>query len=92
MVPINVPKTKRDKLVTDAEKCRRNGWKRGTLLVGDEGYGPTVIRLTAIGDERILARPVSQNGKPSERDWEGSWTLQHRRWRKLGNGNGKGNG
>ncbi len=28
---------------TDAETCRLNGWGVGTVLVGDEGYGPTTI-------------------------------------------------
>lgn len=65
---------------TDAELCRRNDWYPGTRLVGDEGYGPTVIELTAIGRDGILAVTVSHDGKPAEDDYEGSWTLHHRQW------------
>lgn len=68
------------------EKCKRNGWKAGTLLFGDEGYGPTVIRITAVGEESILAREVSHNGKPAEDAWESSWTLMERKWRRIRRG------
>lgn len=64
----------------DAIKCRRNGWTIGTRLVGDEGYGPTVIQITAIGESHILAREISHNGKPSD-GYEGSWTLSERDWK-----------
>jgi len=57
---------------TDAETCRLNGWDVGTVLVGDEGYGPTTIRITAIGDEAILARTGSRR--------ESTWTLTCRDW------------
>jgi hypothetical protein len=67
----------------DVTQCRRNGWKVGTRLVGDEGYGPTIIELTAIGRDRILAVQISHNGKPSVNDWEADWTLSERRWRKV---------
>lgn len=63
-------------------KCKRNGWKAGTYLVGDQGYGPTVILITAVGNEGILARKISHNGKSSD-DWERCWTLMHRKWRKV---------
>lgn len=69
--------------ISDAEKCRKNNWKVGTKLVGDEGYGPTVIELTAIGKEHILAIPISHNGKPAEHPYEGSWTLRCRDWREF---------
>jgi hypothetical protein len=68
------------------EKCKRNGWKAGTRLVGNEGYGPTVIRITAVGEESILARQVSHNGKPTEDAWEGTWTLMARKWRRIRRG------
>lgn len=69
--------------MTDAEKCRRNGWKAGTLLVGDEGYGPTVIKITAVGEEGILAKEISHNGVPTPDSWEWHWTLDAREWRRL---------
>lgn len=65
---------------SSAEKCRRNGWVAGTRLVGDEGYGPTVIEITAVGEEGILAKQISHNGKPLE-EREGCWTLSERDWK-----------
>ena len=62
--------------------CEKNGWKVGDKLIGNEGYGDTIILLTAIGEENILAREISHNGKPSNRD-EGHWTLSCREWRKV---------
>ena len=68
--------------LSDADKCRRNGWIVGTRLVGDEGYGPTVIELTAIGETHILAKRISHNGKPED-GYEGNWTLDCRDWKKV---------
>ncbi len=73
------------KRYSDAEQCRRNGWTAGTRLVGDEGYGPTVIELTAIGEDSILAKKISHNGIPEEYPYEGSWTLSCRKWKKVKN-------
>ena len=64
-------------------KCRKNGWKVGTRLVGDEGYGPTVIEITAIGEDHILAKVISENGDTSKARGESSWTLEFRDWRKV---------
>ncbi len=58
---------------TAAETCKLNGWTVGTRLVGDEGYGPTTITITAIGETGILAK----SDKDSR---EGSWTLTCRDW------------
>lgn len=68
--------------MTSAQKCRKNGWNVGTLLVGNEGYGDTVIRITAIGRNNILAECVSHDEK-SECGNESWWTLRHRKWRRL---------
>jgi creatinine amidohydrolase/Fe(II)-dependent formamide hydrolase-like protein len=65
--------------VTDADLCRERGWGVGTRLVGHEGYGATVIVITAIGEELILARPVSHSDRPVDGD-EGVWTLRFRDW------------
>ena len=57
---------------TSASYCRRMGWGPGAHIVGDEGYGPTAITITAVGQEGILA-------KADGRD-ENTWTLEHRDW------------
>lgn len=61
-----------------AELCRRNGWSVGTKLIGDEGYGPCMIEITAIGIEKILARCVT----PHNTD-EGLWVLDCRDWKAV---------
>lgn len=63
---------------TDAELCRRNGWGAGTYLVGDEGYGPTTIEITAVGERCILARTVAPR-----RASETTWTLRNRDWNRA---------
>jgi hypothetical protein len=42
--------------MTSAELCRKNGWGPGTRLVGHEGFGDTVIEITAVGEAGILRR------------------------------------
>lgn len=68
--------------MNSADKCRANGWGPGTLLVGDEGYGPTVIRVTAVGEKEILARIISHNGDP-DGGCECNWTLEYRDWKRV---------
>jgi len=68
---------------SDAERCKVNGWTVGTQLVGDEGYGPTVIEITAIGEESILAKTISHNGDVRHARGEGNWTLQCRDWKVV---------
>lgn len=71
--------------LSDAEICRRNGWGVGTLLAGDEGHGVTVIRITAVGDDCVLAREVCHAGKPAS-DIAGrelNWSLTCRDWRVV---------
>lgn len=63
-------------ILSDAELCRRNGWGVGTRLVGDDGYNPTTITITAIGQDSILA---SDNNYPLE----ASWTLKCREWEEV---------
>ena len=58
---------------TNADFCRRMGYTVGTRLVGDEGYGPEVIELTAIGERLILAKGA---------DREGLRMLQFRDWKR----------
>jgi hypothetical protein len=63
--------------------CRRRGWRAGTRIVGDEGYGPSVIRITAVGERRILAVTESRNGKPTNDPFEASWVLDCRDWTEV---------
>jgi len=69
--------------MNSTERCRLNGWGPGTLLTGDEGYGPTVICITAVGEENVLARPVSDRGEPTNWPHEGLWCLDYRDWKPL---------
>lgn len=65
-----------------ADLCRAKGWGVGTRLVGDEGYGPTVIEITALGEASMLARAVFSKGK-AVNDREHSYTLSCREWHKV---------
>jgi len=65
--------------MSDADLCRANGWGAGTVLIGEQGYGPDEIRITAIGERSILA--ISKSSSREE-----SWTLHHRDWRKVSRG------
>lgn len=64
------------------EVCGKNGWGVGTLLVGDEGYGPTIIQITALGDRQMLARAVAHNGRAVRGD-ENNWVLWCRDWTEF---------
>lgn len=64
----------------DAQTCSLNGWAVGTLLVGDEGYGPTVLRITAIGEESLLAvceSPTMASRAPTSRSPAGRWHVEN---------------
>ncbi len=63
--------------MNSADKCRANGWTVGTRLVGDEGYGPTTIEITAVGERRILAKELSPRAYG-----EMMWTLDRRDWQQ----------
>lgn len=68
--------------MNDANLCRKNGWGPGTRLAGDEGYGETVIEITAIGESRILCKLISHNGEP-KMQIESMWTLSCRNWTPI---------
>lgn len=69
--------------MTDVELLRALGGKVGSKLIGDEGHGPEVIQITAVGEEKLLAKVVrNAKGKPIER-YEGVWTLAFRDWALL---------
>lgn len=59
-----------------AAHARRRGWNVGTRLVGDNGDGPTIITITSIGKEAVLARADNSN-----RDH--LWSLACRDWQAL---------
>lgn len=63
-----------------ASRCRVHGWVVGTRLVGDEGYGTSVIELTAIGEARVLAKTISSPSGPAP---ENMWTLDGRDWSEV---------
>ena len=67
---------------SDAEICREKGWNVGDVLEGDEGYGPTQILITAIGEKHILAKELSHSGSDRQR-CESHWTVQCREWKKV---------
>ena len=65
-----------------ADICRERGWVVGTYLIGDGGFGPKVIKITAVGERAILAKSISENGKESEVH-EGIFHLTYRDWHVL---------
>ena len=65
-----------------AATCLAQGWGVGTLLAGDDGYGETVLRLTAMGESIVVARCVCLQGRRVERP-EAAWSLQYRPWREV---------
>jgi hypothetical protein len=72
---------KRPQYANSAEECRDRGFKVGDKLVGDEGYGPTVIQLDYVGRTRILATEISHNGEPRPTaTQEDTWSLMCRDW------------
>jgi hypothetical protein len=71
--------------LTNADVCRRNGWEPGTLLIGTDRQGACVIRLTAVGESAILAKKMTQDGKPvnSIAGRECVWDLHLRDWQRF---------
>ena len=67
---------------SDADVCRANGWGVGTFLAGDEGHGVTVIELTALGRQSIVARCVAHDGQAVNQG-ENSWVLWCREWTAI---------
>ncbi|MDP4026703.1 hypothetical protein Q8W71_29275 [Methylobacterium sp. NEAU 140] len=55
----------------------------GTRLLGDAGFGPTVIRITALGTRVMLARMVSHNGVVVGHNDEHAWSLTARDWCRI---------
>lgn len=68
--------------MSDADYCRKSGWNVGTKLIGSDGHDMSIIELTAIGREGILAVCLIRNGKKIN-EGEHSWTLSCRNWRAV---------
>ena len=64
--------------LSDAARCRKNGWKVGDVLRSLDGKVPA-MRITAIGEREILARRL-------DGCCESMWCLWYRRWRKVRRG------
>jgi hypothetical protein len=60
--------------LSSAELCRRNGWAGGWVLCADDP--PAALRLTAVGDRRVLAIDLH-----NEDAGEVEWDLTQRLWR-----------
>ena len=73
--------TTKNDLRDPAVVCREHGWGAGTRLVGDEGQGPTVIEITAVGERMILAKQIRHDGAEETSSEEGVWVLVCRDWR-----------
>lgn len=68
---------------TERETCDLNGWGVDTRLVGDEGYGPSVIRITYFTrDGSMLAITESRHGE-AVYEREHFWTLDCREWSEV---------
>ncbi|QNN98919.1 hypothetical protein PBI_MOVA_87 [Mycobacterium phage Mova] len=68
--------------MSDADTARKNGWTVGTRLAGDKGRGETIIEITAIGEEHVLAKAISYAGRPAPYR-ESLWTFRFRDWREV---------
>lgn len=69
--------------VNPADVARAKGWTEGTRIVGDEGYGPTVIEITEVTRSRLFAKRISHNGEPVPDRRDNSWVLYCRDWTKV---------
>jgi hypothetical protein len=72
---------------SSAAICRANGWGVGDILEGEEYGRIAQIRITAIGEEGVLAREIAGGTvgfgwNPVHRP-ESSWSLAHREWTKV---------
>ncbi len=76
--------------MNSADLCRQNGWTVGTVLEGDDGFGPDRIVITLrfngsrgktmtnqTNEESILAKYIGPMGR------EALWNLSFRDWKKV---------
>jgi hypothetical protein len=64
--------------MNSADLCKKNGWTVGTVLQGDEGFGPSTIVITAIGECTVLAKHVDD-----DKFGESTWDLSFRDWKRV---------
>jgi len=69
--------------MTDVEILNSLGGKLGSKLIGDEGFGPEIIVITAIGEENVLARRLTDTNGNLVNVPESFWTLHYRDWKLL---------
>ena len=72
------PVKTKDSDLSSAEICRANGWRRGTILVGKEGRSTDRVRITAVGDDCVLAVMIDE-----PRDFEGDFDITAREWKRA---------
>ena len=68
--------------MNDADLCKKNGWRPGTILRGEPPHGDGIdtceIEITAIGKRYILAFCLIHNSHD-----EMLWDLQQRVWKPI---------
>lgn len=69
----------KDSELSDADICRRNGWKRGTVISGRENGKYLRLKITAIGRHEILAVDADDE----EPGFETMADLTGRNWRRV---------
>lgn len=79
---------RRDERTTrsEADFVHRQGWKPGTVLEGkpvvrngQQIESGKIVRITAIGEQQVLAREV----RDGVEDGECAWTFTLRQWRVM---------
>jgi len=66
-----------------ADICHDYGLNVGTFRVGDAGYGPTVIQISALGAKVMLAKIISQSNLPIGYHDAQPWSLLLRDWQSV---------
>jgi hypothetical protein len=78
VVSLNLPMLRGS---TERETCDLNGWQVGDVLEGSDRKGTDRIRITAIGESKLLCCwDYSVNGQYSD---EHLTSLSERDWRKI---------
>ncbi len=69
---------------TPAEFCQRMGWSPGTRVTGGGLAGGGIeFEITTIGEECVLARALTRNGKPMTHSREQTWSFEFCDWEKV---------
>lgn len=70
--------------LSPAEICRRNGWGPGTWIEGLENQRTDKMRITAVGERRVLA--IEEGAGEL---WETILDLDCRNWKRVGENHGE---